>query len=137
MIEALSGASAFVLPDGPWPTLLDALCASFGSVSAEVWRERFARGRILADIGRLSRFGRLAASTGAYAVVEVGEFAPVSEIVRTFSDFHLRRRVVAVELDSPPAVALARLNGAASPPPVGVGARGRSSSVIAVTPFCV
>ncbi len=86
-------------------------------------RKSFDRGRILADIGRLSRFGRLAASTGAYAVVEVGEFAPVSEIVRTFSDFHLRRRVVAVELDSPPAVALARLNGAASPPPVLSGRR--------------
>lgn len=51
MIEALSGASAFVLPEGPWPTLLDALCANFGSVSADAWRERFERGRILGDDG--------------------------------------------------------------------------------------
>lgn len=86
-------------------------------------RRSFDRGRILADIGRLRRFGRLAASSGAYAVVEVGEFAPVSGIVRTFSDFHLRRRVLAVELDSPPAGALARLNGAASPLPAVSGRR--------------
>lgn len=86
-------------------------------------RKSFDRGRILADIGRLKRFGRLAASQGACAVVEVGEFAPVSEIVRTFSDFHLRRRVLAVELESLPDEALARLNGAALPAPAVSGRR--------------
>ncbi len=86
-------------------------------------RKSFNRERILADIGRLQRFGRLAASQGAFAVVAVGEFAPVSEIVRTYSDFHLRRRTLAVELESPPARVLARLNGATLPPPIVSGRR--------------
>lgn len=86
-------------------------------------RRSFDRGRILADIGRLRRFGRLAASSGAYAVVEVGEFAPVSEIVRTFSDFHLQRHALAVELKSPPSGVSARLNNASLPPPLLSGRR--------------
>ena len=49
--DAAPGASAFVLPDGPWPTLLDALCANFRTVPAATWRARFERGRILGDDG--------------------------------------------------------------------------------------
>jgi hypothetical protein len=86
-------------------------------------RKSFDRERILADIGRLRRFGRLAASQGAFAVVAVGEFAPVREIVRTYSDFHLRRHALAVELKSPPQGASARLNGVALPPPLVSGRR--------------
>jgi hypothetical protein len=86
-------------------------------------RKSFDRERILADIGRLRRCGRLAASTSAFAVVELGEFAPAGEIVRTYSDFHLRRHVLAVELKSPPPGTSARLNGAGLPPPLVSGRR--------------
>ncbi len=51
-IGSLSGASAFVLPDGPSATVLDALCAHFRNVPEATWRERFARGRILDDDAR-------------------------------------------------------------------------------------
>lgn len=42
-------ASQFQLPSGPWHTVLQALCACFPGVSAETWRDRFARGRVLDD----------------------------------------------------------------------------------------
>jgi tRNA pseudouridine32 synthase/23S rRNA pseudouridine746 synthase len=40
-------ASRFQLPPGPWPTVLDALCACFQKVDRATWTSRFARGRIL------------------------------------------------------------------------------------------
>lgn len=40
-------ASRFQLPPGPWPTVLDALCACFPKVDRATWTSRFARGRIL------------------------------------------------------------------------------------------
>lgn len=39
--------SAFTLPRGDWPTLLDCLCDSFPAIARDVWRDRFARGRVL------------------------------------------------------------------------------------------
>ena len=42
-------ASTFVLPNGPWPTLLAGLCAAFSAIAPEVWRDRFARGRVLGE----------------------------------------------------------------------------------------
>ena len=46
------GASALVLPDGPWACVFEALCAHFPAISPAHWRDRFARGRILDDDGR-------------------------------------------------------------------------------------
>jgi tRNA pseudouridine32 synthase/23S rRNA pseudouridine746 synthase len=42
-------ASTFVLPQGPWPTLLAGLCAAFGAIPPEAWQDRFARGRVLGE----------------------------------------------------------------------------------------
>ena len=39
--------SRLQLPPGPWRTVLDCLCARFPAISREVWRDRFARGRVL------------------------------------------------------------------------------------------
>lgn len=40
-------ASFLHLPQGPWPTVLDCLCAHFTAISRATWRERMARGRVL------------------------------------------------------------------------------------------
>jgi tRNA pseudouridine32 synthase/23S rRNA pseudouridine746 synthase len=40
-------SSTFTLPRGNWPTLLDCLCDSFPAIARDVWRDRFARGRVL------------------------------------------------------------------------------------------
>ena len=40
-------ASTVLLLAGPWPTLLDALCARFPYLARERWASRFARGRVL------------------------------------------------------------------------------------------
>ena len=40
-------ASRFQLPPGPWATVLDCLCARFPAIDRQVWRDRFARGRVL------------------------------------------------------------------------------------------
>lgn len=39
--------STFTLPRGNWPTVFDCLCDSFPSISRDIWRDRFARGRVL------------------------------------------------------------------------------------------
>ncbi|MBT2748874.1 MULTISPECIES: pseudouridine synthase [unclassified Lysobacter] len=44
---AASAPSRLQLPPGPWASLLDGLCARFPAIGREVWRERFARGRVL------------------------------------------------------------------------------------------
>jgi len=38
--------SRLQLPPGPWPTLLDGLCARFPAIPREAWVDRFARGRV-------------------------------------------------------------------------------------------
>ncbi len=45
-------ASLVHLPAGPWPTVLDALCARFTAISREQWLDRVARGRVLDADGR-------------------------------------------------------------------------------------
>ena len=40
-------ASTLQLPPGPWPTVLDALCARFPAVSRAQWLDRMARGRVV------------------------------------------------------------------------------------------
>lgn len=45
-------ASRLELPPGPWLTVLDALCAHFPRVAPAIWRDRFARGRVLDGEGR-------------------------------------------------------------------------------------
>ena len=45
-------ASRLQLPPGPWSTVFEALCARFPRVGAEVWRDRFLRGRVLDAEGR-------------------------------------------------------------------------------------
>ena len=40
-------ASTLQLPPGPWPTLLDGLCARFPRIGRGLWQDRFARGRVL------------------------------------------------------------------------------------------
>lgn len=40
-------ASTLSLPQGPWETVFDCLCAHFAQQGPQVWRERFARGKVL------------------------------------------------------------------------------------------
>lgn len=43
--------SRLQLPPGPWPTLLDGLCARFPAIPRAIWIDRFARGRVQAHDG--------------------------------------------------------------------------------------
>lgn len=45
-------ASRLQIPAGPWATVFEALCARFPQVDAQIWRDRFARGRVLDAEGR-------------------------------------------------------------------------------------
>jgi tRNA pseudouridine32 synthase/23S rRNA pseudouridine746 synthase len=48
-------ASTLQLPQGPWPTVLDCLCARFPAVTRAQWTERMARGRVVdGDGGRVT-----------------------------------------------------------------------------------
>lgn len=44
--------SRLQLPPGPWPTVLDCLCARFPAITRDAWIDRFARGRVLDATGR-------------------------------------------------------------------------------------
>ena len=44
--------STLQLPPGPWPTVLDGLCARFPAVPRATWIARMARGRVLDDAAR-------------------------------------------------------------------------------------
>ena len=44
--------STLHLPAGPWPTLLDGLCAHFPAIGREVWLDRFTRQRVQDEQGR-------------------------------------------------------------------------------------
>lgn len=46
-------ASRLQLPEGPWATVFDALCAHFPGVDEAIWRDRFERGRVLDAEGRV------------------------------------------------------------------------------------
>ncbi len=45
------GPSRVGLPPGPWPTLLDFLCARFPRIPPDEWRDRMARGDVLDERG--------------------------------------------------------------------------------------
>jgi len=55
-VQALPAASlrpsSLHLPQGPWSTVLDCLCAHFSAISRATWRERMLRGRVLDLQGR-------------------------------------------------------------------------------------
>lgn len=46
-------ASRLQLPEGPWATVFDALCAHFPGVDQAIWHDRFERGRVLDAEGRV------------------------------------------------------------------------------------
>lgn len=52
--------STLHLPQGPWTTVLECLCAHFSSIDREVWLSRMARGRVLdaagTPIGPMARY---------------------------------------------------------------------------------
>jgi len=45
-------ASTVHLPQGPWPTVLDGLCALFPRIARDVWEDRFTRQRVLDEAGQ-------------------------------------------------------------------------------------
>lgn len=45
-------ASRVQLSDGPWTTVLEAMCVQFPSIAAAQWQDRFDAGRVLDDAGR-------------------------------------------------------------------------------------
>ena len=80
-------------------------------------RENFNRQRTWAKIQLLQNYGRVVVADARTVVIEVQEFVPVTAIIRTYSDFHLRRHRVYVRLKSPPASpVIVRLNGKEAPP---------------------
>jgi tRNA pseudouridine32 synthase / 23S rRNA pseudouridine746 synthase len=46
-------ASRWQLPAGPWPTVLDGLCAHFPQIPRAVWVDRMERGRVFGPTGAL------------------------------------------------------------------------------------
>lgn len=44
--------STIHLPRGPWPTVLDALCACFPAIARDAWRERMLGGKVTDSEGR-------------------------------------------------------------------------------------
>jgi len=82
-------------------------------------RKNFDRQRTWANIRRLQDYGRVVAADSKTVLIEVGEFVPVTSIIRTYSAFHLRRRPLYVKLNSPPELPVrVRLNGREAPPPL-------------------
>ncbi len=51
MPDATVARSRLQLPPGPWATVLECLCARFPAIAPDVWRDRFARGRVLDRAG--------------------------------------------------------------------------------------
>jgi hypothetical protein len=81
-------------------------------------RKNFSRQRTWAKIQRLRDYGRVVAADDKTVVIEVQEFAPVTAVIRTYSDFHLRRHWLYIKLKSPPeSPVIVRLNGKEAPPP--------------------
>jgi tRNA pseudouridine32 synthase/23S rRNA pseudouridine746 synthase len=83
--------SRLQLPPGPWPTVLDALCARFPAIDRARWLDRFARGRVLDGEGR-----PLAVATAHRVGLEVQYFREVAdeprvdgEVVLVHVDAHL------------------------------------------------
>jgi hypothetical protein len=82
-------------------------------------RQNFNRQRTWAKIQRLQNYGRVVVADAETVVIEVQEFLPVTAVIRTYSDFHLRRHRVYVRLKSSPgSPVIVRLNGKEAPPPL-------------------
>lgn len=80
-------------------------------------RKAFDRQRTWAKIRGLKRYGRVAASDAKTVLIEVKERVPVAAVIRTYSDFHLRRHRLYIALKSPPDSPVSlRLNGREMPP---------------------
>jgi len=81
-------------------------------------RRNFNRQRTWAKIQRLQDYGRVVAADDRTVVIEVQEFVPVTAVIRTYSDFHLRRHRLYLKLKDPPELpVIVRLNGKEAPPP--------------------
>lgn len=82
-------------------------------------RTSFNRQRTWAKIQRLHNYGRIVVADAKTVVIEVQEFVPVTAVIRTCSDFHLRRHPLYLRLKSPPSSpVIVRLNGREVPPPL-------------------
>jgi hypothetical protein len=82
-------------------------------------RRSFDRQRTWAKIQRLKRYGRVLASDAETVLIEVKELVPVAGVIRTYSDFHLRRHPLYIRLKDPPPLPITvRLNGREAPVPL-------------------
>jgi tRNA pseudouridine32 synthase/23S rRNA pseudouridine746 synthase len=83
--------SRWQLPEGPWTTLLDGLCARFPAVPRTVWCDRFARGRVQDGRGvplPLDTPYRVGMEVRYFREVEAEALIPFEERV-LFADEHL------------------------------------------------
>jgi len=81
-------------------------------------RGYFDNQRIWEKIRHLKSYGRVEAADEKTVLIAVQEFLPVDTIIRTYSDFHLRRHPLLVVLKAPvPLPVSVRLNGRDVPPP--------------------
>jgi hypothetical protein len=80
-------------------------------------RKDFDRQRTWEKVLRLKNYGRVVAADARTVLIEVREFVPVIAIIRTYSDFHLRRHLLYVRLNDPAGFPVrVRLNGKEMPP---------------------
>ncbi len=75
-------ASRWRLPVGPWPTVLDALCAHFPQVSRALWIDRMRRGRVFGPAGALTVDAPCKAGLELRYYREVRNEAPIDGIER-------------------------------------------------------
>ena len=83
--------SRWQLPPGPWPTLLDGLCARFPRVSRAQWQDRCARGRVQDAQGRpLPAALPYRVGLQVRYFREVADEAPIAGVERIlYADAHL------------------------------------------------
>ena len=81
-------------------------------------RENFNYPRTWAKIQGMKSYGRVEAADERTVLIAVQEFVPVAAVIRTYSDFHLRRHPLYVVLKGPvPLPVSVRLNGREVSPP--------------------
>ena len=83
--------SRLQLPPGPWPTVLDGLCARFPAITRAVWIDRFERGRVLDASGNALAIGapyRIGAEIRYFREVPHEPAIPFEEVV-LHADAHL------------------------------------------------
>jgi hypothetical protein len=80
--------------------------------------EKFDRDRTWAKIQGLKKYGRVESADGKTVVIAVQELIPVAAVIRTYSDFHLRRHPLHITLQGPVRLPVSvRINGRDAPPP--------------------